>query len=108
MLGLHAESDWTCRSYTFMLLDEYHFQWNFLEDGLDYVVALSCVVLTLFAVVVSLPAVSRQRKKSDAEKAELCVRAELEQFIASARKRFHLSILIFQGSRSCICQTPRS
>ena len=30
LLGLHADSDWTCQRYTFMLVDEYYLQRNFV------------------------------------------------------------------------------
>ena len=40
---------------------EYHFQWNIFADWLDYVAAVSCVVLTLFADVL-LPYLSSKEE----------------------------------------------
>ena len=56
-------------------------QRNFVEDWLDYVVAVSRVVLALAVFILNYYPLFPPKKKSDAEKADI-VRAELEQFLA--------------------------
>ena len=78
MLGLHAESAWTCRSYTFMLLENIIFRGIFSDTPWNRRWPAWFVLLWLSYQYPLFP----PKKKSDAEKAELA-RAELEHFMAS-------------------------
>ena len=83
MLGLHAESDWTCRSYTFMLLENIIFSGILSDLGLT--ASWRCPAWFLLCLLSYHYPLFPPKKKSDAEKAELA-RAELDAFIASHGK----------------------
>ena len=83
MLGLHAESDWTCRSYTFMLLENIIFSGILSDLGLT--ASWRCPARFLLCLLSYHYPLFPPKKKSDAEKAELA-RAELDAFIASHGK----------------------
>ena len=79
MLRLHAESDWTCRSYTFMLLENIIFSGIFSDLG--WTTSWRCPAWFLLCLLSYHFPLFPPKKKSDAEKAELA-RAELDEFIA--------------------------
>ena len=83
MLGVHAESDWTCRSYTFMLLENIIFSGIFSDLG--WTMSRRCPAWFLLCLVSYHYPLFPPKKKSDAEKAELA-RGELDEFIASHGK----------------------
>ena len=83
MLGLHAESDWTCRSYTFMLLENIIF--SGIGSDLGLTTSWRCPAWFLLCLLSYHYPLFPPKKKSDAEKAELA-RAELDAFIASHGK----------------------
>ena len=83
MLGLHAESDWMCRSSTFMLLENIIFSGIFSDLG--WTTSWRCPARFLFCLLLYHYPLFPPKKKSDAEKAELA-RAELDEFIASHGK----------------------
>ena len=78
LLGLHADSDWTCQRYTFMLVMMFC---NGILSKIGWTTSWRCprvvLALAVFILLSTLPA----KEKSDAEKADI-VRAELEQFLA--------------------------
>ncbi|CAL1160302.1 unnamed protein product, partial [Cladocopium goreaui] len=78
LLGLHAESDWTCQRYTFMLV---MMVCNGILSKIGWTVSWRCPVWLLLLGLSYYYPLFPPKKKSDAEKADI-VRAELEQFVA--------------------------
>ena len=78
-LGLHADSTWTCRMYTFMLVGIVVYTGIFLQIG--WTTSRRCPVWFFFSLLSSYYPLFPPKKKSDAEKADIA-RAELEQFVA--------------------------
>ena len=78
LLGLHADSDWTCQRYTFMLVMMFC---NGILSKIGWTTSSRCPVWFLLLPFSYYYPLFPPKKKSDAEKAHI-VRAELEQFLA--------------------------
>ena len=78
LLGLHADSDWTCQRYTFMLVMMFC---NGILSKIGWTTSWRCPVWFLLLPFSYYYPLFPPKKKSDAEKADI-VRAELEQFLA--------------------------
>ena len=78
LLGLHADSDWTCQRYTFMLAMMFC---NGILSKIGWTTSWRCPVWFLLLPFSYYYPLFPPKKKSDAEKADI-VRAELEQFLA--------------------------
>ena len=78
LLGLHADSDWTCQRYTFMLAMMFC---NGILSKIGWTTSWRCPVWFLLLPLSYYYPLFPPKKKSDAEKADI-VRAELEQFLA--------------------------
>ena len=77
-LGLHAESNWTCQRYTFMLVMMFC---NGILSKIGWTTSWRCPVWFVLLGFSYYHPLFPPKKKSDAEKADI-VRAELEQFVA--------------------------
>ena len=77
-LGLHAESNWTCQRYTFMLVMMFC---NGILSKIGWTTSWRCPVWFVLLGFSYYHPLFPPKKKSDAEKADI-VRAELEQFAA--------------------------
>ena len=77
-LGLHAESNWTCQRYTFMLVMMFC---NGILSKIGWTTSWRCPVWFVLLGFSYYHPLFPPKKKSDAEKADI-VRAELEQFFA--------------------------